>query len=42
LLDLFAALQPKLTALHETPIAHASAASIYRPPKPPFHPPKQA
>jgi hypothetical protein len=42
LLDVFAALRPKLTAYDEPQIVFASTEELFRPPKPPFHPPKQA
>jgi len=42
LVDIFAALQPKLTQLRERRIAFATAERIFQPPEPPFNPPKQA
>jgi len=42
LLDVFAALRPKLTAIREPQIYATSGDGVFRPPKPPFHPPKQA
>ncbi len=42
LVDVFASLCPHLKALRERKISFGDAARIFRPPKPPFHPPKQA
>lgn len=42
LLDVFAALEPKLLALNEPQLALAGVERLFRPPKPPYLPPKQA
>ena len=42
LVDVFAALTPKLTALDEGSTTFDTTAPIFRPPEPPFNPPKRS
>lgn len=42
LLDVLAGLRPKLVATRDIPIPFATGDGLFRPSKPPFHPPKQA